>query len=142
MMDEEHDGIIRHRISQATTEQQMPNNEIQNLKQYRFALLLHESHDKHGEEHYDLLLEIPGQEKLMAWHLSHERAEPQRIADHRKIYMKYEGEIPGGRGTVKRIAKGMATVLEIDEKKIRIRLEVKGMTEVEIGVGNEIVLPL
>ena len=95
----------------------------------------------------------------MAWHISHSdiskkeylagmlacrsapagaKAEVQRIADHRKIYMEYEGEISGGRGTVKRVAEGLATVLEITAKEMKVRLEGG-----EAGEGAyEMVLPL
>jgi len=101
----------------------------------RFVLLLHEGC---GTAHYDLFLEMPGREKLMAWHVSQwggddKKLAAERIGDHRKAYMKYEGEISGGRGTVKRVAEGMAKVLEMSEKEMRVRLE---------GGGVEVVLPL
>lgn len=60
--------------------------------------------------HFDLLLEAGG--VLKAWRLSAEPvpgvwvpAEPN--ADHRPLYLDYEGPVSGGRGTVTRYAAGV-----------------------------------
>jgi hypothetical protein len=78
-----------------------------------FVLLRHTGH---GDEHYDLMVQIPSQERLLTWRLT---APPQsvpapaaiRIQDHRAIYLTYEGPISGNRGKVERIMGGNATLL-------------------------------
>ena len=68
----------------------------------RFALLIH---DGPRGLHYDFFLEA-GQ-TLKTWALPH-LPEPgaafscEALADHRSIYLDYEGPISGGRGTVSR----------------------------------------
>jgi hypothetical protein len=65
----------------------------------RFAVLTHDW----PTPHFDLVLEGVG--LCPTWRLA---AEPQgevpaeRIADHRKEYLEYEGPVSGGRGTVTR----------------------------------------
>lgn len=66
----------------------------------RFAVLLHDWPSRH----FDFLLEAG--DVLRAWRLT----SPPRLganaaeanADHRKLYLDYEGEVSGGRGTVAR----------------------------------------
>jgi hypothetical protein len=101
--------------------------------QMRFVVLLHEGY---GERHWDLFLEVEGREKLMAWHVMRGPEEwaraaegeigAKRIGDHRKLYMTYEGEVSGGRGTVKRVAEGMAVLAEAGERVWRLRLVIGG----------------
>ncbi|RLS54554.1 MAG: hypothetical protein DWH91_11470 [Planctomycetota bacterium] len=67
----------------------------------RFAILTHD----HPFRHWDLLLESG--EVAATWRL---REEPgpgktvpaERIADHRQLYLDYEGPVSGDRGTVTR----------------------------------------
>ena len=68
-------------------------------------------------EHYDLMVQLPGAEKLVTWRILTPPeawgANPpvaERIADHRVAYLTYEGEISGGRGRVKRVAAGNGTL--------------------------------
>jgi len=72
----------------------------------RFAILCH---DAPSGMHYDLLLESG--DVLRTWSLP----EPPDVAgrqiatalpDHRLLYLEYEGEISGGRGTVTRYDQG------------------------------------
>ena len=74
----------------------------------RFAILEHDW----PERHWDLFLEAAG--VLKTWRLLAEPgpgltvpAEP--AADHRLLYLDYEGEVSGGRGTVKRWDAGTFT---------------------------------
>jgi len=74
----------------------------------RFALLEHTTPDG---VHWDLLVERPGQEKLTTWRLLANPLEAddvpaERIADHRRLYLDYEGPISGGRGSVRRLDTG------------------------------------
>lgn len=55
----------------------------------------------------------PGERALIAFRLSvridlalPRRFEAQRIADHRRLYLDYEGPVSGGRGSVRRLAAG------------------------------------
>ena len=67
----------------------------------RFVVLEHH----HQGVHWDLMLESAG--ALRTWRLEGEPADAAIIratplADHRSIYLEYEGEISGGRGSVTR----------------------------------------
>jgi hypothetical protein len=75
----------------------------------RFALLLHALPD--GAAHYDLLLERDG--GLAAWRLPAPLrdlppggADAVQLKDHRVHYLTYEGDIGGGRGSVRRVDEG------------------------------------
>lgn len=64
-----------------------------------------------ADHHWDLMLE--GDERLATWQLS---VPPEnctggpvaavRIADHRKVYLDYEGPVSGGRGSVSIVDSG------------------------------------
>ena len=110
---------------------------------FRFVVL---HHTGIAEEHYDLLMELKGEEKLPAWRVfcgPEEWEEGElgavRIQDHRAAYMTYEGAISGGRGEVKRGAEGRGEVVELGDERLRVRLELRGR-EVELelpAVANE-----
>lgn len=74
-----------------------------------FALLEHETADG---VHWDLLVEQPGASLLATWRLARNPLEHtgliagERIADHRRLYLDYEGPVSGDRGTVRRLARG------------------------------------
>ncbi|MBW7906745.1 MAG: hypothetical protein LC135_14845 [Phycisphaerae bacterium] len=90
-----------------------------------FAVLEHTAPDG---VHWDLLISLPGQERLATWRLRHNPlVEPapmpaERIADHRRRYLEYEGPLEGGRGMVRRLEDGGATVLEAADERVRVRL--------------------
>lgn len=50
------------------------------------------------------------------------RFEAERLADHRREYLQYEGPISGGRGVVRRVASGECRV-EVDVEHVRVWLE-------------------
>ncbi len=90
-----------------------------------FALLKHDTRqcDPAVAEpglHWDLLIEFPDQDRLPTWQLAAdptETANPitaRRIPDHRRLYLDYEGEITGGRGTVRRIDRGHVQIVDTD----------------------------
>lgn len=89
----------------------------------RFALLEHD----HPTLHWDFLLEAGPD--LWTWRLD---ANPQtlaacravRIADHRSMYLDYEGPVSGDRGKVKRIAAGEFAWVE--DLPGRIVVELRG----------------
>ena len=111
------------------------------VKEFRFVVL---HHTGVAEPHFDLMIEEAGREMLRAWRVFVPPAEwgdgdvgAVRIADHRAVYMTYEGELSGGRGEVKRVAEGRGEVVQADERGMRVR-----MREVEAGGHWEIILPL
>lgn len=74
---------------------------------HQFAILEHD----HPFLHWDLFLDVGENETLKTWRLLSPpstgtwiAAEP--LPDHRRIYLDYEGEVSGNRGSVKRIARG------------------------------------
>lgn len=74
----------------------------------RFVIL---HHRQEAGEHWDLMLERG--EVLWTWRLARDPLDPQnypiaaeRIGDHRKAYLTYEGAISGGRGIVRRVEEG------------------------------------
>lgn len=75
----------------------------------RFVIL---RHSVNGGEHFDLMLEVPGQEKLRTWQLAKwpldpgESCKAREIEPHRRAFLDYEGEISGGRGHVQRVMAG------------------------------------
>jgi hypothetical protein len=82
--------------------------------------LLHELPD--GSWHVDWMIaqEPRGRDPLVTLRLQQRvddlpagrRIEAIRIADHRPAYLTYEGPVSGDRGTVKRLARGTAVVLD------------------------------
>lgn len=95
----------------------------------RMVVLLHEVPG--GASHFDWLLQRPGEEseppttrRLMSFRV---RARPddasavvllgERLKDHRLAYLDYQGLVSGGRGSVKRVAKGFVghMVERVDE---------------------------
>jgi hypothetical protein len=95
----------------------------------RTVLLRHDQPD--GSWHVDWLIDVPGdnQDRVPTFRmpkspLSGERdLLAERLDDHRRHYLDYEGDIGGGRGRVSRLASGVvlsaegwpgATVLIVD----------------------------
>jgi len=91
--------------------------------QLRFAVL---HHTGYGPEHYDLLIETSPEAPLATWRLS--RWPPivpmpaTRQADHRRIYLDYQGPIPGNRGCVTRISGGTCHLIRHNAVQIIVQL--------------------
>ena len=73
----------------------------------RYAVL---HHTGHGPPHYDLLFETsPGSPLLTfrspVWPVTGE-VQLAQLADHRPMYLDYEGPVSGGRGEVRAVARG------------------------------------
>jgi hypothetical protein len=91
--------------------------------QRRFAIL---EHDWNGV-HWDFLVEDGP--SLRSWAIDSPIVEgvdlPARsLPTHRAIYLEYEGEVSGGRGTVRRWDWGPCEVVEWSEE--RVKLTVRG----------------
>jgi hypothetical protein len=89
-------------------------------------------HHRQGRlEHWDLMFEVPGEELLRTFQIYLEptpeivrRGIPMReSAPHRRKYLVYEGEISGGRGSVKIWDSGGMVMLSATDKMLRFRLE-------------------
>jgi hypothetical protein len=100
----------------------------------RFVLLEH----RRDGVHWDLMLEAGG--ALRTWALQAPIAGPsgrvpaRALPDHRLAYLDYEGEISGGRGTVRRVDRGTYRVRDWSPERVRVRLEgdqVKGEVVLE-----------
>jgi DNA polymerase Ligase (LigD) len=87
----------------------------------RFVVL---EHDRNGV-HWDFMLEAG--DGLRTWSMNAPPApgqdQPARaLADHRLVYLSYEGPVSGGRGRVRRVAEGKFQTLEWDSGHVRIKL--------------------
>ena len=89
----------------------------------RYVVLHHSDVD---EPHFDLMFEtLPGS-MLATWRSAEwpiDGATPlTRLRDHRRLYLEYEGDLSGDRGTVMRVAEGTCQV-EVGENAVwRIQL--------------------
>jgi hypothetical protein len=88
----------------------------------RFVILEHD----HPELHWDFMLEAGG--VLRTWRLA---APPvpgpgcaaSRLADHRLVYLDYEGPVSGGRGSVRRWEHGSYAWFQDTPEGVAVRLE-------------------
>ncbi len=75
--------------------------------------------------HWDFMLERG--ETLRTWALgspigSNQELPARPLGDHRRVYLDYEGDISGGRGTVRRVDAGRYRVIEWSADRVRVRL--------------------
>lgn len=89
----------------------------------RFVLLEH----RWNGVHWDFMLEPSPGSALRTWAIQSEvvpeRDLPaQALADHRPLYLDYEGEISGGRGSVQRIDAGHYEPLVWSEHEVVVRV--------------------
>jgi hypothetical protein len=120
-----------------------------------FVLLEHDTTTLHApapagrDVHWDLLIEAPGRELLPTWRLAHNpvttsgEIPAERLKDHRRLYLDYEGEISGGRGRVRRVDRGLATVERLDADTLVVALEgsvLRGRFEITCETGGQATL--
>ncbi|MFI4916744.1 MAG: hypothetical protein ACIAS6_09605 [Phycisphaerales bacterium JB060] len=95
-------------------------------KRYPTVLLRHDLPD--GSGHFDWMLAVDDHGPLVTFRLERDISEDlgafdgQRIADHRRRYLAYEGPITGNRGVVSRVAAGDAIVSYQSEEAIELKL--------------------
>jgi hypothetical protein len=71
--------------------------------------------------HWDLLIELPGRERLPTWRLACNPLDTtaaipaERLPDHRRLYLDYEGELTRNRGAVRRVDRGPATIERFED---------------------------
>jgi hypothetical protein len=79
----------------------------------RYVVLRHWGIDA---PHFDFLFETAADAPLMTFRLSEwplTKDQPvTRLRDHRRVYLTFQGEIPGDRGRVDRVAEGEVRVTE------------------------------
>ncbi|MBZ0135596.1 MAG: hypothetical protein K8I27_04390 [Planctomycetes bacterium] len=100
---------------------------------HRFVIL---AHTVNGETHFDLMLEVAGQEKLRTYQLARwplevgESCDCTQLDDHRRMYLDYEGQISGGRGMVKRVMSGVWTgdIVLVPTNGHAVELSISGAT--------------
>lgn len=96
----------------------------------RFTILLHELPD--GSFHWDFLLEISDNEKLATWACVSQPGGKSfsgcKIFNHRPVYLDYEGEISGNRGTVTQYDTGTyaPALSNADIESRRFEIELRG----------------
>lgn len=107
----------------------------------RFVLLRHTECDR---PHWDFLLEQ--EDSLATWQSYHdplparqEGSELFKIADHRKMYLDFEGRLSENRGLLERVCVGTYTLLEKNSQLWRVRLASSGLVgEFELrSAGDE-----
>lgn len=90
----------------------------------RYAVL---HHTDVAVPHFDLLFEAFSGSPLMTWRsASWPIISPtivERIADHRREYLEYEGPVSNERGQVRRVAGGTFCFEVISENLLRIRFD-------------------
>lgn len=94
------------------------------------VLLLHELAG--GSSHVDWLIaqDPRGSKPLVSFRTAERidtlrpgrRIEATRLADHRPVYLEYEGPVPGDRGSVRRLERGRVVAME--ERPAEWRLDV------------------
>lgn len=95
------------------------------------AVVLH--HTGHLDDHFDLLVEQqPGVERVWTWRVSSHpitrASRIERLPDHRRVYLDYEGAVSGNRGFVHCVWHGEVELIA------REPVEVRGLPGVESGI--------
>ncbi len=78
--------------------------------------------------HWDFLVEVPGHERLATWRLTRNPATDAspipaaRLADHRRIYLEYEGTLSDNRGAVRQVDRGDAAIRAASGAEFTIEL--------------------
>lgn len=88
-------------------------------------------------DHYDLMLSPPGAGQLWTWAIPINpvlqelpfECQAERLADHRRIYLDYQGSISDDRGHVQQAAKGTFEVIVWSEQQIEVRLRLDEAAE-------------
>ena len=77
-------------------------------------------HTGHGPDHFDFMVErSPGSSLLLTWRITPGCGEAEtpaeQLDDHRRAYLDDEGEVSGGRGSVRRVDAGTCRVGPADK---------------------------
>lgn len=115
----------------------------------RTVLLAHKLPD--GQSHVDWLLERhpagtgagDDDRDLLAFRLTQQldllpagsRTTAQRLDDHRRRYLQYEGPVSGNRGTVSRLAAGTIRACGIEEAAVALNVTIAWSTGITQSLG-------
>jgi len=92
------------------------------------------------QSHYDWMIEDPaapaGQGRLCTWRVAVAPSdwhaggtlELTRLGDHRRAYLQYEGELTGGRGSVRRVDEGEVEVVAWSQRHAVVDVNLKHFT--------------
>ena len=107
----------------------------------RFVVLSHDWPEPHG----DMLIEHPpGAALLPTWSLDEPpghaalEARVERLADHRRAYLDYEGPVQGGRGRVSQSLTGQMILLESSLPPNQLHFQVDGVSRTGQAVQGEL----
>ena len=103
----------------------------------RFVVLEH----RWNGVHYDFMVETAPGGPLRTWAIAVEPVAglelPARaLDDHRRAYLTYEGEVSGGRGTVRRWDEGTCEVETWAEDRVGLRLEGRQLVGMWSGIAS------
>ena len=107
----------------------------------RYVILLHETPaGSPRPTHYDLMLEWG--DVLRTWALDTPPADDEvvggtALADHRRAYLDYEGEISGGRGTVEQWDAGTYTLEQASATQIDVVLSGRQLQGRLLGASRD-----
>lgn len=100
----------------------------------RAVLLLHRLPD--GSEHFDWMIEPPGEARgalgLVTFRVDKwggSRFTAERLSDHRREYLDYEGPVSGNRGEVRRVARGEVAWQVLDAHRASLTIAWLGESE-------------
>ena len=97
-----------------------------------------------GSWHHDWMID-PGDDRPLITFRTNamipdvERFEAERIGDHRRAYLTYQGPVSGGRGEVTRVAEGAARLIDASERSLVVDVAFAGRQWVRwegIGPGE------
>lgn len=82
-------------------------------------------HTGYGDAHFDLMFETADGSPLATWRSSTWPAISNltSLADHRRMYLDYEGPVSDNRGHVKRVAAGTHVILEHTPHRLHVQLD-------------------
>ena len=105
------------------------------------VLLRHELPD--GSWHHDWMID-PGDDRPLITFRTEamvpevDRFEAERLGDHRRVYLSYQGPLSGGRGEVRRVAAGRARLIEAASGSLIVDVAFAGCQWVRWeGTGSE-----
>ncbi len=105
----------------------------------RTVVLLHTLPD--GSSHFDWMLEQPGRGDLVTFRCTrspHEAGQwdAERLPDHRRVYLDYEGPISGNRGDVRRVASGEVLEADLESELPRATCDFAGVGTVACSASR------
>lgn len=93
-----------------------PSTDTPRNKHLRFVVLHHIGAPPPDENHFDLMIELPDQGDLETFRLPHwpltpgQRFDTERLRNHRRHYLTYQGPVSNNRGHVLQVCEGTAEV--------------------------------